>query len=311
MQSTDFDAVSIHFDESGLFIVNLAIAFVMFGVALGLSLSDFQRLFRQPRAALTGIVSQWLMLPALTLGLIILLRPPPSLAMGMVLISVCPGGNVSNFLVQHSKGNAALSVTLTTVATLSSAIATPVLFTFWSAHVPGLDADADVQVSILAMLRVLAIVIVIPLSLGMFIASRFPDWTDRMRVPLGRAGFVVLLAILLIALTKNLSLFLAYIPVIGGIVLIHNGLALLCGYGLARLVGLEERDRRAVSIETGIQNGALGLVLIFQFFDGRGGMALIAAWWGIWHIVSGLALATWWSKRDPLAPSTAKDATPA
>lgn len=80
-------------------------------------------------------------------------------------------------------------------------------------------------------------------------------------------------------------------------VLVHNGVGLLGGFGFAKLMKLPKLDARAISIETGIQNSALALILIFNFFDGKGGMALIAAWWGIWHILSGLTLAAFWSRR--------------
>ena len=93
--------------------------------------------------------------------------------------------------------------------------------------------------------------------------------------------------------------FLEYGKFVIGVVAIHNACALALGYGLAFSVGLPERDRRAVSFETGIQNSGLGLVLIFNFFGGLGGMAIVTAWWGIWHIFAGMALSTFWMKRPP------------
>ena len=101
------------------------------------------------------------------------------------------------------------------------------------------------------------------------------------------------------ALAANWRYFLNYVGFVVVAVFLHNGLALVTGYYVARLAGLPERDRRAVSIEVGIQNSALGLVLIFNFFGGLGGMAIVTAWWGIWHIVSGLTVATLWSRRPP------------
>jgi hypothetical protein len=101
------------------------------------------------------------------------------------------------------------------------------------------------------------------------------------------------------ALAANFQHFMKYIQFVVVVVFIHNGLALVTGFSLSTLLGLNERDRRAVTFEMGIQNSGLGLILIFNLFDGLGGMAIITAWWGIWHIVSGLTLALFWSKRDP------------
>ena len=108
------------------------------------------------------------------------------------------------------------------------------------------------------------------------------------------------LLFVLAALGANWQYFKLYVGMVVGVVFVHNACALLTGYGLAWGVKLPERDRRAVAIECGIQNSGLGLILIFSFFDGLGGMAVITAWWGIWHIVAGLSIATFWSRRPPL-----------
>jgi BASS family bile acid:Na+ symporter len=95
-----------------------------------------------------------------------------------------------------------------------------------------------------------------------------------------------------------------YIQLVLGVVFVHNLMALVTGYGLSTLVGLEERDRRAITFEMGIQNSGLGLILIFNFFDGLGGMAIVTAWWGVWHIVAGMTLATFWKNRLPAETGT-------
>ena len=96
---------------------------------------------------------------------------------------------------------------------------------------------------------------------------------------------------------KNLEIFLSYIHYVFIIVLAHNLIAFLLGYSFATVTKLSKINRRTLAIETGIQNSGLGLLLIFTFFDGLGGMATLAAFWGIWHIVSGLILATYWSRK--------------
>jgi bile acid:Na+ symporter, BASS family len=121
-------------------------------------------------------------------------------------------------------------------------------------------------------------------------------------------GFFLLFVV--IAFVSNLEHFAAMLGSVALAVLLHNALALTLGYTAGWAAGLSERDRRATSIEVGIQNSALALVLIFTFFGGLGGMALIAAWWGIWHIIAGLSLAWFWSRRPTGAASTIEPVAP-
>jgi BASS family bile acid:Na+ symporter len=137
----------------------------------------------------------------------------------------------------------------------------------------------------------------IPLILGIITTRFFPGLADRIRKPFKTFSVVVFCLVVAAALGANWQNFLHAIGLVAFGVFVHNALALTIGYTSARFFGLEERDRRAVSIEVGIQNSALALVLIFQFFDGLGGMAIIAGWWGIWHIIAGLSMAFFWSRR--------------
>ena len=107
------DAVRLDFQGNGLWILNAIIALIMFGVALDLSLEDFRRVFRAPKPVLAGLFVQYVVLPALTFLLILVLRPMPSIALGMLLVAACPGGNLSNFLTNLAKGNTALSISIT------------------------------------------------------------------------------------------------------------------------------------------------------------------------------------------------------
>jgi BASS family bile acid:Na+ symporter len=139
----------------------------------------------------------------------------------------------------------------------------------------------------------------VPALLGMMVARQFPGFAAWARKPFRILSLVVFAAFVIGALAANWDYFLGYVHrVVIGVFLL-NALGLLVGYAAARLAGLPERDRRAVSIEVGIQNSGLGLVLVFNFFGGLGGMAITAAWWGIWHILAGLSLATWWRRHPP------------
>jgi len=149
------------------------------------------------------------------------------------------------------------------------------------------------------MLRTVIILLGIPVVLGIGFANRFPLITQKIMKPFRTISLLLFLGFIVAAFSSNFGYFLKYIHLIILIVFIHNLLALLTGFSIATFGRVPRKDRRTLSIETGIQNSGIALVLIFnpRLFDGLGGMAFIAAWWGIWHILSGLLIAYFWSKK--------------
>lgn len=291
------DSIRINFNPDQLFILNLCLAFLMFGVALDLRISNFRYLLKTPKAPFTGLSSQWLFLPLLTLVLIYLFAPPASLALGMILVAACPGGNVSNFAVAMAGANAALSVFMTTVSTLAAVFLTPFYFTLLSPLIPGSEAlRQSIYVNPADMVRTIILLILIPLFLGMLMRARLPGITELIRRPVRFLSMAIFVGFVIVAIYSNFDNIVNYLHMVFLLVLTHNALALFGGFWIARSNRLPEADARAISLETGIQNSGLGLILIFNFFDGLGGMALIAAWWGVWHLVSAFTLALYWGK---------------
>ncbi len=294
----ELDNVKINFDVDGLFFLNLTLAIIMFGVALDIKLSDFLRIFKNPKSVIVGATSQFILLPALTFLMVLIIKPIPSIALGMFMVAACPGGNISNFMTNYAKGNAALSVSLTAVATLFAIVMTPLNFQFWSGlYSPTSTIMNSISISPLEMVKVISLLLGVPLILGMLVRHYFPKFAIKTSPYFKIGSILFFLLLIILALTKNTEIFTKYIHYVFLIVVVHNVLALLLGYNMARITRLSIRNRRTLAIETGIQNSGLGLLLIFSFFDGLGGMALLAAFWGIWHIVSGLILATYWSKK--------------
>ncbi len=293
------DNIQIHFTPDKLFVLNICLAFLMFGVALDIKVSDFKALLQNPKAPFTGLVSQLLLLPILTLALVYAFAPPLSMALGMVLVSVCPGGNVSNFAVHLAKGNTALSVSLTSIVTLAAIFLTPIGFAFWSGFVPEIaDFDQKIYVNPSQMVNTIVLLIMLPLCCGMGLNYWWPIFTAKIRKPVRMISIFLFLSFIVVALYLNFENVKDYLSLIFMVVLVHNGLALSTGYTFAKLMGLNQKDVKAIAIETGIQNSGLGLIIIFNFFDGLGGMALVAAWWGIWHLVSGFILAMLWGRHQ-------------
>ena len=303
---TDIDLVRLNFNPQTLFLLNCVLGFVMFGVSLELKAEDFKEALRTPRALVIGLLGHHVVFPAFTFLLVLAIQPRPSIALGMILVSSCPAGNISNFLTHFAKGNTALSVSISTLSTLTAIFMTPLNIAFWGAqYEPAQPILRQVAVNPLEMFLHVFLLLGLPLAAGLFVSRRWPRFTERARKPMKLFSLGFFLLFVLAALGANWRYFVLYVGMVVGVVFVHNASALLTGYGLAYVAGLPERDRRAVSIECGIQNSGLGLILIFNFFDGLGGMAVVAAWWGIWHIVAGLSLATFWSRRLPAAAQAA------
>lgn len=299
MTDNILDNIHINFDSGSLWIMNLVLSLVMFGVALEISISDFKPLWSKPKALLVGLCSQFILLPALTFLLVFVIEPLPSIALGMFMVSACPGGNISNFISYLSKANTALSVSLTSIATMLAVIMTPLNFHFYAMlYEPSSNLIQDISISPIEMIKLVFLLLGLPLMLGMYVNYRKPKIALKIAKKLKVISLVFFICLVFIALYNNRVIFMNYVFYVFWIVLIHNLVAFSTGYSLGRIFKLPEDNLRSITIETGIQNSGLGLLLIFTFFDGLGGMALLAAFWGIWHIVSGLILAAFWNRKS-------------
>jgi BASS family bile acid:Na+ symporter len=215
----------------------------------------------------------------------------------MFLVAACPGGNVSNFLTALAKGNVALSVSLTAVSSVAAIFLTPFNFSFWAGtYVPTAQLLQEVQLDTIEVFLTIGLILGIPLILGILTTSKFPELSKKLAKAIKPLSLVIFGALVLLALLGNYELFKIYIGAIFLWVLAHNFIGLGGGFLTAKLARLPLKDVKTITIETGIQNSGLGLVLIFSFFAGLGGMALITAWWGIWHLISGIILASIWKK---------------
>ena len=296
---TDIDAIRLNFSPESLMLLNAILAVVMFSIALDLKPSDFKALARTPKALLTGMVSQFLVLPVLTYLMLLVTNPQPSIALGLILVAACPGGNISNFITHRAGGNSALSVSMTGIATVAAILMTPFNVAFWgNLYEPTRAILRQTTLDPVSIAVTVFFMLIQPLILGIVMNVRRPDLAARIRATMQRISMAIFIGFIVLALAANWSFFLSFAGAVAGLVVVHNALALSGGYLTATVMRLSEYDRRAITIETGIQNSGLGLVLIFAFFGGLGGMAVAAAFWGIWHAISGLALAFIWSRRE-------------
>ncbi len=289
------DTIHINFDSNTLWTLNLALALVMFGIALEIRVNDFKQLLQRPKLVLTGVFSQFILLPIITFLLVWLVDPLPSIALGMFMVAACPGGNISNFITHLAKGNSALSVTLTAIATLLAIFMTPLNLQFWGGlYPPTANILKEVAIAPMEMVKLVSLLLGLPLLLGMAVNYVRPKLAHRLAKFFKIGSLVFFVVLIFLALYKNKAIFMDYVLYVFWLVLLHNIVAFLTGFSLAKAMGFSKENIRSITIETGIQNSGLGLLLIFTFFDGLGGMAILTAFWGIWHLISGLILAGFW-----------------
>ena len=299
------NSLSLNFGQGGMMIVNIILAFVMFGVALGIKPQTFKEVFTNPKSVIIGILLQWIGLPAVTFAVVLALNPiiTPMVALGMILVASCPGGNISNFISSLSKGNIELSVSMTAVTTAFAPLITPLNFYAWGtmySRIISMQADIPMlSIPFLPMLEQILLLLGLPIVLGLAFAHYFPAATQKITRPAQITSILLFIGMVVVSFSQNFQLFLNNIFYIAIIVFIHNAFALGTGYFGGKLARLPIADRRSLTIEVGIQNSGLGLILLFnpaifppEVWHGHyGGMLIVTAWWGIWHIISGLTVA--------------------
>jgi BASS family bile acid:Na+ symporter len=312
-QLESLSSVTINFGEGGMMIVNIILAFVMFGVALGIKTQTFKDVFRNPKSVIVGLLMQWIGLPAVTFIICLILNPviTPMVALGMILVACCPGGNISNFISSLSKGNIELSVSMTAVSTAFAPIITPLNFFVWGnlySQIVSIRAQIPtLHIPFMPMLEQILLLLGVPIVLGLVFAKYFPNATKKITKPAQIISILLFIGMVIVSFSQNFQIIVDNILYIFFIVLLHNACALGTGYLGGTLAKLPQRDRRSLTVEVGIQNSGLGLILLFNpaifppevWHSHYGGMLLITAWWGIWHIVSGLTVA-YLFRRKPL-----------
>ena len=299
------DSIEVQLNAGGMNTINIVLAFVMFGVALGIKPRMFVDVFKKPKSVLLGMLCQLILLPAFTCGLAILMGLAgwisPMMGLGMILVAACPGGNISNFMSSLGKANIELSVSLTAISTALAILMTPFNFWLWgNLFLDNAAIAAEVPKLVIPLwdvFKTIFILLGIPLTLGILTSQYLPKVANALKKPLQWISIVFFIAMVILSFSSNMQAFLQCVKYIFIVVLIHNLLALGIGFSVGTIAKVPFRDRRTLTIETGIQNSGLGLALmlgtsLFAGFPPHGGMLVITAWWGIWHIIAGLTVAT-------------------
>lgn len=294
------DDILLNINPTGQLVLGGVLALIIYGVALDLRVADFVAVLRKPLAPLSGLVGQLLILPAVTWAITMLLKPQPSIALGMMVVAACPGGNISNLITHMARGNTALSVSMTGISSMLAVVTTPLNILFWASLNPATAALLrQVSIEPVSFLGSTVLILGLPMIAGMATVRYLPRLADRLRRPLQILSFLFLVLFIAGATLSNARYLTVFLQSALPFVVLHNLIAIGIGWGVARVLRLSDYDTRALTVEVSMHNSGLGLALILNQFDGLGGAALVAAGWGVWHLISGWALAAWWKRRDP------------
>lgn len=269
--------------------INPLLMVIMLGMGMTLQTSDFALVAKRPFALVIGILAQFIIMPLTAWAIVNVVSLDPALAVGVILVAAAPGGTASNVMTYLAKGDTALSVAMTTVSTLVAPILTPLLV-LWLA---GSYLPVDAWGLFLSIIQI----VIVPIVLGLLLRRFLPKFVARLVPWMPLVSVIGITLVILAVVSASAQTILTSGLVIFAIVIVLNGVGLALGYFAARLAGLDERSRRAVSIEVGMQNSGLAAGLARTHFSPEA--ALPAAIFSVWHNVSGSLLASFWSRRPP------------
>ena len=302
--AVDVDDLSIELPGGLQLAVKIVVGLFLFGVALNTRAEDLRDVVRRPGVMAVGLVAQYAVAPGLALLLTLALDVRGSIAIGMLLVACCPAGNLSNLLTHRARGDVALSISLTALSNLLALVLTPLSFAFWCGLNPAADALLrDVSIDPWTMLGEVVLLIGLPFALGMLAAWRWPARASQAQKVVEPGALVLLLFVVIGGVAAQLDVLVAYLGVVVVPIVAHNALALGVGNVTGRACRLAPAGVRAMTFELGVRNTALGVVLALAFFSDLGGVVLVAALWGLWDVVTGLALASWWRRDVPAVTS--------
>jgi len=263
------------------------LATVMFMMGLTLTKADIERIVKDPKPILVGVILQFVLMPVLALTFSKMFQLSNQLTIGMVLVGSCAGGTASNVVCYLAKGDVALSISMTMVSTLVGVIATPLLCAFYLSETVSVDR--------LALLFSLVQIVFIPVVLGFACKSFLNDLANRVEtlIPTLSVLLILLIIAIVVALNADRLLDVGLITLIA--VILHNLSGLAGGYTISRLIGLDIKQSQTVAIEVGMQNSGLGVALATEFFSATA--ALPGALFSVWHNISGSLLASVWSNK--------------
>ena len=299
MDAQALNQLTIALDTTSQIMLASAIVIMMYAIALGLKPAHFGFLRSDPKLFFGGLAVQLFALPAVTIALAALLQPAPSIALGMIVVAACPGGNVSNFMTYASRGDTAYSVSLTAGSSVIAALWTPASILLWSElYPPTADLLETIDFDRFSFVMQTTFMLAAPLALGMTTAFIRPSTAGKLRRPLALFGAAIMAFVIIRGTIDFWPILIGAWAIIMVPVITHNAVAFMLGAAAGRILSASPPQQRSLTFEVGIQNAGLAVVLLIAQLKGMGGAAAIAAVWGVWHFFSGGAMIAYYRFLD-------------
>ena len=263
----------------------ISLAIIMFGMGLTLVVSDFGRLFAYPKEVLIGLCNQLIFLPLIGFLIDLLFDLNSSMAIGIMILSLCPGGPTSNLITQVARGNIGLSVTLTALGSLITVFTIPIILSKAIAYFTG-ETDVVIKLPVLQTMLQILVITVIPVSIGMVIRKKYEGFAQRMEKPMRIASTVLFIIIFLLVMIANKDLILQAMIEVGLATLLLNLSTMALGYITAKIFGIKGKSQISITIESGIQNGTLAFVIATTILNNVE-MGLPTGAYSIWMFITG------------------------
>lgn len=267
---------------------------IMLGMGLSLVIDDFKRVAKYPKATIIGLVNQLILLPIIAFVIVTALGVPSMIAVGFMLIAACPGGVTSNLISHVSKGDTALSITLTAISSFITVLTIPIIITFAIAHFMGTTTTLELPL-MKTVIQILGITVV-PVSIGMFINYRFPNFAKKMDKPTRIASTIIFVVIVIGIVLANLDVMEKYFFQLGWISLLLNIITMSLGFFTAKFFKLNLPQSISISIESGIQNGTLAIVIATSILK-QPELSIPAAVYGLVMFLTGGFMMWYFGKR--------------
>ncbi|PVY56656.1 BASS family bile acid:Na+ symporter [Simplicispira sp. 125] len=275
-------------DIASSVLLPLILAFIMFSLGLGLALADFKRIFTQPRALLVGVVCHFVLLPLACYLLLSAWGMGGVFAVGFMILAACPTGSTSNLLTYLARGDVALALSFTAVASMATIFTLPLIVTWALGHYLGAARAVDVPVGL--MMGQVALMLGLPVSLGMVARARWPQWAQRFEPRATRIATVLFVLIVVLAVAKNWALLRENFASLAPFAMLLNISMLCVGFAVAWAARLPRRQSVTLGIETAVQNAALALVIASTVLKDDA-LAIPGALYGVLMYAGGLVFA--------------------
>lgn len=278
----------------------VALMIIMAGMGLGLTVRDFHHVVARPKAMIVGTVAQVVLIPLLAFGLAALMGLSPAIAVGLVIIASCPGGTTSNVFTLLARGNVALSITLTVLASLITIVSIPLFTNYALSLYPTGSAEQTVQLPVVRTVVTLSVVVILPVLIGMFVRYKSLSFAERAERYVGKFGLIVLVLLIGVIVYKTRNEILSLLAQAGPAAITLNVVGIAIGFASSRLLGISRTDGLTIAIEVGIKNGTIGLMVTLTLLQSAE-MAIPSAVYGVLMFVFGGLLVLFGRRQSPTA----------